>query len=150
MWVDLFISLSFSQSGCIASKCLRSVVMHFRVFPLFIFVIAWKQIVNLYYSDCRTLKCWHRQSFWNGAGIKPRLEIEYLFIFDFICRVTLCLDLSRPNDQELLTTFDNKSYCLCSVIATSLIVFSFSLFDSSVTQVQPANKFFDFALVNIK
>ena len=29
----MFISSSFGQSSCIASKRLRSVVMHFRVFP---------------------------------------------------------------------------------------------------------------------
>ena len=126
----------------------------FPGFPHFTFVLVWKEIVNLYYSDCRALVCWHRQSYWNGAGIKPRLETECLSIFDFICRDTLYRDLSRPNDQELLTTFENKSYCLCSVITTrcfsSKIVFSFILFDPSVTQVQPVNKIFDFALVNIK
>ena len=47
-----------------------------------------------------------------------RLETECLSIFDFICRGTLYRDLSRSNDQELPTAFDNKSYCLCSVIAT--------------------------------
>ena len=48
----------------------------------------------------------------------PLLETECLSIFDFICRDTLYRDLSRPNDQELLTTFDNKSYGHYSVIAT--------------------------------
>ena len=80
----------------------------FPGFPHFTFVLVWKQIVNLYYSDCRALMCWHRQSYWNGAGIKPRLETECLSLFDFICRDTLYRDLSKPNDQELLTTFDNK------------------------------------------
>ena len=38
--VDRFISLSFGRSGCIGSKRLRSVVIHFRVFPHFTFVIV--------------------------------------------------------------------------------------------------------------
>ena len=110
----------------------------FPGFPHFTFVLVWKQIVNLYYSDCRALMCWHRQSYWNGSRIKPRLETECLSIFDFICRDTLYRDLSRPNDQELLTTFDNKPYCLCSVIATRC--FHHRLF-FSVCLIQASLKF---------
>ena len=160
------LTFNFSVGRCLFLRVLAGVVAcveafaicgyAFPGFPHFTFVLVWKQIVNLYYSDCRALMCWHRQSYWNGARITPRLETECLSIFDFICRDTLYRDLSRSNDQELLTAFDNKSYCLCSVIATrcfsvkqvhyhkwlqndgiTSLVDLFSIAKQSIEQVQP-------------
>ena len=84
----MFISWSFGRSSCNCVEAFAICGYAFPGFPHFTFVLVWKQIVNLYYSDCRALMCWHRQSYWNGARIKPRHETECLWLIIveyFVC-----------------------------------------------------------------
>ena len=51
----MFISWSFGRSSCNCVEAFAICGYAFPGFPHFTFVLVWKQIVNLYYSDCRAL-----------------------------------------------------------------------------------------------